>query len=145
LAVLRRLRNLRPFNAVKSKQMQSQSPDVAGLTDVEVDDFSICIPELMCRVDGAVTSAPSGNQDSESFAVVLCPCEAVVVDHRQVIEPGPLQTVTFVTRFPRRIWQVFIVLAHDLIRSILRMLVCHEVHAKWWRMVRPLCGCESDC
>ncbi|MCY7305774.1 MAG: hypothetical protein LH632_06420 [Rhodoferax sp.] len=57
--------------------------------------------------------ASAGHQHPETVAKALFAVEAIVVEHRQIFQPGPCQPLVLVLRLAVRVGQRLILLAHQ--------------------------------
>ncbi|KFB69297.1 MAG: hypothetical protein CAPSK01_001043 [Candidatus Accumulibacter vicinus] len=68
-----------------------------------MDDACVGALELFGQENGRIAGAAAGDQHPEMIAERLPAGKAVVVDHRQVVEPGLHQAPAFVGRIAGRI------------------------------------------
>jgi hypothetical protein len=84
----------------------------AGLAQIQVNYFRVGSAQLFRQVDRAVTRAAPGYQDTKAARERLCAAEAIMIDHRQVVEPRGHQSPVVILGIARGIGQAFILLAY---------------------------------
>src|SRR6185295_6585584 len=61
---------------------------VAPGADVDMDDFRVGLTQLLGQIDRSVAGAGARNENAESAVETAPATETVLVDHRQIVQPG---------------------------------------------------------